>query len=52
MDLMFQLDTEIGKQAKRYKIRPCGAWLARLVERAILDPRVMSLSPKLGIEIT
>ena len=29
-----------------------GAWLAQWVEHAILDLRVVSLSPTLGVEIT
>jgi len=29
-----------------------GAWLAQSEEHAILDLRVMSLSPTLGVEIT
>lgn len=29
-----------------------GAWLARLVEHATLDLRVVILSPTLGVEIT
>ena len=28
-----------------------GAWLAQLVEHVTLDPRVVSLSPMLGVEV-
>jgi len=29
-----------------------GTWLAQSVDHAALDPRVVSLSPMLGVEIT
>ena len=52
MDLMFQLDAEIGKQAKIYKTWHWGTWLARPAKHTTFDLGVVSLSPTLGIEIT
>ena len=46
---MFQLDAEIGKEAKSYETWHWGAWLAWLGD---LDLRVVVLNSMLGIERT